>query len=62
MEEKLADGVQKMAELLHWLGKYGERDTLVMTARLMRAHGIETLDDWTTFVENQELAHHSPDR
>jgi len=62
MEEKLADRVQKTADFLHWLGKYDECNALIMTARLMRAHGIETLEEWTKFVENEELAHHSEDR
>lgn len=54
MEEKLWDTMQKTADVLHWLGKYEECNALIMTARLMRANGIETLEEWTKFVESQE--------
>lgn len=62
MEEKLADRIEKTAEILHWLGKYDECNALIMTSRLMRAHGVETLEEWSTFVEKQELEHHSAER
>lgn len=49
MEEKLWESIQKAANVLHWLGKYDECNALVMTARLMRANNIETLEEWTQF-------------
>jgi hypothetical protein len=62
MGEKLWERLQKMADLLHWLGKYDERDALAMTARLMRANNIETLEEWLSFVESQERARQSTER
>lgn len=62
MGEKLWESIQKVADMLHWVGKYDECNALVMTARLMRANNIETLEAWTHFVESQERNHQSTER
>lgn len=54
MEEKIWESMQKVADVLHWLGKYDECNTLIMTGRLMRANKIETSDEWAIFVAKQE--------
>jgi len=54
MGEKLWEKMQKTADVLHWLGKYQERDAIILASRLMRAKGIEEMDEWENFVTSQE--------
>ncbi len=54
MPEKIWERLEKVANGLHWLGRYEECNALNMTIRLMKAHGIETLEQWIGFVESSE--------
>jgi len=54
MGEKLWEKLQKTADVLHWLGKYQERDAIILASRLMRAKGIEEMGEWENFVTSQE--------
>lgn len=56
MEENIADSLLKTADVLHWLGRYRECNTLILLSRLLRAENVETLDDLEEHVGEAERA------
>ena len=54
MQEKIWEKLSKAADGLHWLGKYEECNALCLTVRLMRTHGIDTLEQWQAFVTDSK--------
>lgn len=54
MDEAIWEKLQKVAKVLHWLGKYEEARAVSATARLMRDRDIRELPDWERFVEAME--------
>jgi len=50
MPTKIWERLEKVAEGLHWLGKYEEANALWLTVRLMKAAEVETLEQWEAFV------------
>lgn len=54
MPEKLWETFQKVADVMHWIGKYDLANALIMAARLVKALDIDTLEKWQAWVEKQE--------
>lgn len=54
MGEDLADVVLRLSEVLRWLGKYEESNTLVLLSRLLRVESIRTEDQFEFFVLSLE--------
>ena len=55
MPEKIWERLEKVANGLHWLGRYQEANALSLTVRLMREREIETLEDWEEYVNGKVL-------
>ncbi len=56
MEEAIYDALLKTADVLHWFGRYRECNTLILVSRLLRAHGVLTLEALEVFVTKTEEA------
>jgi len=56
MGEHLADRLLKLADVLHWLGRYEECNACILTSRLLRVHGLDDLGKLELFVTREEEA------
>ncbi|HVI41838.1 MAG TPA: hypothetical protein VM577_14400 [Anaerovoracaceae bacterium] len=54
MKENLADALLKAGSALHWFGQYDVANACILLSRLVRARNITDLDEFETFVKEQE--------
>lgn len=54
MGEAIYEKLEKVATLLHWIGKYDEANAISLTIRLMRHKATRELAEWQAFVEGIE--------
>lgn len=52
MGENLADVVERLGGILHWLGKYEEANACNLLARFLRTVGIDTLDTFERHLDD----------
>jgi hypothetical protein len=58
MNQPLGDILEKLSDILHWLGKYQESNAVAMTTRLVRTIGATTLGEYEAWINQQP--HHIP--
>ncbi len=54
MGELLGDKMTKLADVLHWIGKYEEANACALLGRWLRARKVLTVDQFEAFVEAAE--------
>ncbi len=52
MPEKLYEMLNKLGDLLHWLGKYEDANEIFSLCRLFREHNIEKADDLSKYLKD----------
>jgi ribosome-binding protein aMBF1 (putative translation factor) len=60
MPENLADALLRASSVMHWLEKYNLASTLNLLSRLLRAHGIDTLEALEAHVTEEEAKGEAP--
>lgn len=51
MEPDLGNEMEKLAAVLHWHGKYSDRNAVSLLARLVRSQGITSVDELAAWVD-----------
>lgn len=54
MEESLIVAMERVADMLHWLGKYREGNAICLLVRLLRTYEFTTLDDLEAYIDAQD--------
>lgn len=54
MGETIADMLLETSKVLRWFGRYNEGNACVLASRLLRARGIENLDELEAYVDAVE--------
>ncbi len=55
MEGDLLKAITTAASAMRWMGKYQEGMAFAAIAKLMKLHDIQTIDELTEWVAQQEL-------
>ncbi len=58
MPEKVSEILKKLADILHWMGKYQECNILIYLLRWVKLRKLETLDELKAYVEMKERESH----
>lgn len=54
MGESLADRLVKVSNLLHWLGRYDEANSLMLICRLLRDKRLESVEELEAWINQQD--------
>ena len=52
MESKLYEELKRLADVLHWLGKYRDASAITLVAVWLQLNEAGTLDDLSDLLEN----------
>jgi len=56
MGEAISDVLARIADILHWLGKYREANIVGLVVRLLRVRQIEHYEHLEKWVQDEERA------